>query len=106
MSAGLFDLAAANAGRTDFHSFGCPIVIDSDRLDIGLENTRRNFHHVHTDTAFFLCKTSTDDSGTVELFLSTDFTNVTHYDTSYTLRIKNLPVQHIVSDDVYVNQET
>ena len=83
-SAGLPDLAAANAGRADFHALIHSVLIDTDSLDIGFKNTRGNFHHVHTDTTFFLGKTSPDDPATVKFFLAADFTDITHYDTSYT----------------------
>ena len=83
-SAGLFDLAAADAGRADLHSPVRSVLIDSDRLNVGFENARGNLHHVHTDTAFFLGKTSPDDPSAVKLFLSADFTDIAHSDTSYT----------------------
>ena len=84
-SAGLPDLAAANAGRADFHALIHSVLIDTDSLDIGFKNTRGNFHHVHTDTTFFLGKTSPDDPATVKFFLAADFTDIAHYDTSYML---------------------
>ena len=88
MSAGFFHFAAADAGRADLHSLVRAVVIDSDGLDVGFEDARGDFHHVHADTAFFLCKTPTDDSAAVELLFSTDFANIAHYDTSYALRIE------------------
>ena len=73
-----FHFAAADACDTNLHPLVCSIVIHIDGLDVGFKHTGRNFHHVHTDSAFFLRKTPADDSCTIKLFLAADFTDIAH----------------------------
>ena len=87
LSADLFYPAAADAGGADLHSFGRTVVINADRLDVGFERTRRNFHHVHTDTTFFLGKTSADDSCSLNFFLAANFADIAHCNTSICMLI-------------------
>lgn len=77
-SAGFLNFAATNAGNADFLAYHCTVFHDSDGLNIRLECTGRHFNDVHTDTAFFLGKSSTNDGSTVEFLLSTYITYVAH----------------------------
>ena len=78
-SAGFLDPAAADAGSADLHGSGGAVIVDVHGLDVGFEGPGGNFDHVHTDTAFFLGKTSADDSRTLNFFLSANFADITHF---------------------------
>lgn len=78
----LFHFPAADALNADFHPLVSSVVIHIDGLDVGFENAGGNLHNVHADSAFFLRKTSADDSCTLNFFLSANFTDIAHSDTS------------------------
>jgi hypothetical protein len=83
ISAGFFDPAAADAGSTDFHSFGGSVFFHTHTLNVGFKGTGRYFHHVHTDTALFFGKTSADDPGTVGFLFTANFANIAHFTPLY-----------------------
>ena len=85
LSTGLFNFSAANASGANLHSLVRPVFIHSDRLNIGFKNTGRHLNDMHTDSPFFLCKTSTNNPAAVEFLFPADFTDIAHYDTSYML---------------------
>ena len=78
-SAGFFHPAAADAGSADFHGSVGAVVVNMNGLDIRFESARGHFHNVHTDTAFFLGKTSADDSCTLNFFLTANFADIAHF---------------------------
>ena len=82
-SAGLLDSAAADALHANFFAGNRAILVnDANALDVRFEGSRGDLHHVHADTAFFLCQAPADDGGAGKLFLSANVTNVTHFTVS------------------------
>ena len=78
LKSGFLDFAGADALNANFPTDNAAVLDDTDILDIGFKCTRGNFHHVHTDPAFFLGKTSTDDGCALGFLLSANFTDVAH----------------------------
>jgi hypothetical protein len=70
--------SAADAGSANFLAADGAVIIDLYSLDVGFKHAGRYFHNVHTDTAFFLGKTATDDPCTVGFLFAANFTYITH----------------------------
>ena len=77
-SAGLDDFSAADAGGADLFADDGPVFHNANGLNVGFERSGRDFHDMHTDTAFFLCQTSADNAGPVYFLFAADFTNIAH----------------------------
>ena len=77
-SAGFLDFSAPDASRADFFPDSVAVLDHADGLDIGGEGTRGVFHDVHTDAAFFLGQTATDDVSALDFVLSANFADVAH----------------------------
>ena len=74
----LDDFIRTDAGGADFDGLHCAVHVHFDSLKVRRECTLCVLHNVHTDTAFFLGKTSASDMSTKNLVLSANFTNSAH----------------------------
>ena len=83
LSGNLGDLAAPDAGCADLFTADSAVFDHFDRLDVGFEDAGSHFHHVHTDTTFFLGKTAPDNTGAVGFLFTADFAYIAHEVTSY-----------------------
>ena len=78
-SSGFLNLAGANALNANFTADNTTVFHDANILNVRFKRAGGNFYDVHTDSALFLGKTSTDDGCSLRFLLSANFTDVAHF---------------------------